>query len=73
MLLPAQGDGYRRIWLAGISLGGFASLGMLMRQTDSIEGVLTIAPYLANPSCCGRWLPRAARRPMPRRRNRAAT
>jgi len=49
VLLPAQREGYRRIWLVGISLGGFASLGLLMRQTASIEGVLAIAPYVGPP------------------------
>ena len=49
VLLPALRDGYHRIWLVGISLGGFASLGLLMRQTESIEGVLTIAPYVGPP------------------------
>jgi pimeloyl-ACP methyl ester carboxylesterase len=50
VIAPAQRDGYRRIWLVGISLGGFASLGLLMRQPESIEGVLTIAPYLGSPA-----------------------
>jgi len=50
VLLPAQRDGYRRIWLVGISLGGFASLGVLMRQPNAIEGVLTIAPYVGQPA-----------------------
>jgi pimeloyl-ACP methyl ester carboxylesterase len=50
VLLPAQRDGYRRIWLVGISLGGFASLGLLMRQSEAIEGVLTIAPYVGQPT-----------------------
>ena len=59
VIVPAQRDGYRRIWLVGISLGGFASLGSLMRQPDSIEGVLAIAPYVGSPAllqagrCCG--------------------
>jgi len=50
VLLPARRDGYRRIWLVGISLGGFASLGLLMRQPEAIEGVLTIAPYVGPPA-----------------------
>ncbi|HEU5297718.1 MAG TPA: alpha/beta hydrolase-fold protein [Burkholderiaceae bacterium] len=49
VLAPAQREGYRRIWLVGISLGGFASLGLLMRQPEAIEGVLTIAPYVGPP------------------------
>jgi len=48
--VQANRDGYRRIWLVGISLGGFASLGLLMRQSEAIEGVLTIAPYVGQPT-----------------------
>jgi len=50
VIVPAQREGYRRIWLVGISLGGFASLGVLMRQPESIEGVLAIAPYVGSPT-----------------------
>ena len=50
VIVPAQRDGYRRIWLVGISLGGFASLGLLMRQPEAIEGVLAIAPYVGQPA-----------------------
>ncbi|HSW26700.1 MAG TPA: alpha/beta hydrolase, partial [Burkholderiaceae bacterium] len=50
VLAPARRDGYRRIWLVGISLGGFASLGLLMRHPEWIEGVLTIAPYVGSPA-----------------------
>lgn len=50
VIVPAQREGYRRIWLVGISLGGFASLGLLMQQADAIEGVLAIAPYVGRPA-----------------------
>jgi len=50
VLMPAQRDGYRRLWLVGISLGGLASLGLLMRQPELIEGVLLIAPYVGPPA-----------------------
>ena len=46
VLLPAQREGYRRIWLVGISLGGFVSLGLLMRQPEMIEGIVAIAPFV---------------------------
>ncbi|MCW5657534.1 MAG: alpha/beta hydrolase [Burkholderiaceae bacterium] len=46
VIAVAQAAGYRRIWLVGISLGGFASLGALRQQPEAIEGVLAIAPYL---------------------------
>jgi pimeloyl-ACP methyl ester carboxylesterase len=50
VIAPAQRAGYRRIWLVGISLGGFASLGLLRQQPDAIEGVLAIAPYVGRPA-----------------------
>jgi pimeloyl-ACP methyl ester carboxylesterase len=50
VLEPARREGYRRIWLVGISLGGFASLGLLMRHAQWIEGVLAIAPYVGSPA-----------------------
>ena len=50
VLEPAQRAGYRRIWLVGISLGGLASLGLLMQRPEMIEGVLAIAPYVGRPA-----------------------
>lgn len=43
---PARAQGYRQIWLVGISLGGFAALGFGARHGDEIDGIVTIAPYL---------------------------
>ncbi len=43
---PARDQGYRRIWLAGISLGGFVALGYTLHHPDQIEGLCLIAPYL---------------------------
>lgn len=50
VIAPAQRAGYARLWLAGISLGGFASLGLLRQQPHAIEGVLAIAPYVGRPA-----------------------
>jgi hypothetical protein len=50
VLVPAQRAGYRRIWLVGISLGGFAALGLLRQQPGAIDGVLAIAPYVGRPA-----------------------
>jgi hypothetical protein len=50
VLVPAQRAGYPRLWLVGISLGGFAALGLLRQHTQAIEGVLTIAPYVGRPA-----------------------
>jgi hypothetical protein len=46
IVAPALQRGWRRIWLAGISLGGYAALGYALRHPGLLEGVFTIAPYL---------------------------
>ncbi|MBL9077295.1 MAG: alpha/beta hydrolase [Planctomycetes bacterium] len=48
VIAPARARGYRSIWLAGISLGGFGALlyGARYGATDPIDGVFAIAPYL---------------------------
>ena len=46
IVLPARAQGYGRIWLVGISLGGFGALGYAVRHGSEIDGVLAIAPYL---------------------------
>ena len=46
IVLPARAQGYRQIWLVGISLGGFGALGYAVRHGSEIAGVLAIAPYL---------------------------
>jgi enterochelin esterase-like enzyme len=50
VLQPAVQQGYRRIWLVGISLGGFASFGLLMRHAELIEGIVAISPYVGRPA-----------------------
>ena len=49
VLLPARVAGYRRIWLVGISLGGFVALGYAARHAGMVEGVVALAPYLGRP------------------------
>ncbi len=46
---PARTRGYERIWLAGVSLGGFNALRTLARHDREITGVVLIAPFLGNP------------------------
>lgn len=46
VIAPLRQRGYRRIWLAGVSLGGYVAIGYAMRHPDEIEGVVTLAPYL---------------------------
>jgi hypothetical protein len=45
---PAREKGYKSIWLAGISLGGFGSLMYSRVFPDEIEGVIAIAPFIAS-------------------------
>jgi hypothetical protein len=54
VVLPAAARGVRRLWLVGISLGGFAALGYAERHGAELAargplrlaGALAIAPYL---------------------------
>ncbi len=48
LILPARRQGYARIWLVGISLGGFAALGYGMHHGDEIDGVLALAPFVGS-------------------------
>lgn len=47
VVLPARAQGYRQVWLAGISLGGFGSLLYAMEHPEHVDGVVAIAPYVA--------------------------
>lgn len=46
VVLPARSRGVRRVWLAGISLGGYVAMGYALRNPGLVEGVVTLAPYL---------------------------
>lgn len=74
VIRPARRQGYRQVWLAGISLGGFGALGYAARHGREsgaeVDGVLAIAPYLGSNEVIGaigrsggarRWLASAAR------------
>ncbi|HKP65612.1 MAG TPA: alpha/beta hydrolase-fold protein [Casimicrobiaceae bacterium] len=47
VIIPALQRGRSRIWLAGISLGGLATLAYAARHASDIEGILLISPYPA--------------------------
>jgi hypothetical protein len=51
VIVPARAAGYRQIWLAGISLGGFGSLLFSSVNQDrpeaKIDGIMALAPYVA--------------------------
>ncbi|MCA9659678.1 MAG: alpha/beta fold hydrolase [Myxococcales bacterium] len=46
VLAPARAEGYRQIWLVGISMGGLGALLTAQRHADAIDGVVLLAPYL---------------------------
>jgi pimeloyl-ACP methyl ester carboxylesterase len=46
VIAPAKARGYREIWLAGPSMGGFGSLFYARAHTADVTGVLAIAPFL---------------------------
>ena len=46
VLAPARAQGYRRIWLAGISLGGYGAMAYALQHPGQIEGLVCLAPYL---------------------------
>jgi len=43
---PARAKGYRRIWVAGISIGGVGGMLYANARPGEIDGLVLIAPYL---------------------------
>jgi len=48
VIAAAQDAGYARIWLAGISLGGFGAASFAALHAPPIAGLLLLAPYLGS-------------------------
>jgi pimeloyl-ACP methyl ester carboxylesterase len=48
VVATAKSQGYKRIWMGGISLGGFASLIYARRYAHELAGLVLIAPYIGN-------------------------
>lgn len=46
VITPAQARGYRAIWIAGISLGGFGGLIYAKEHPSDVAGLVALAPYL---------------------------
>jgi hypothetical protein len=48
VVLPAVAQGYKHIWMGGISLGSFGTLVYARRNAHLLAGLVLIAPYLGN-------------------------
>jgi pimeloyl-ACP methyl ester carboxylesterase len=46
---PAKLQGYRNIWLVGISLGGFGSIWYDLENPGDLAGIVALSPYLGEP------------------------
>ncbi len=49
VLTPARAQGYRHIWLLGISLGGFGAFALAQSPGADVAGLVVLAPYLGEP------------------------
>lgn len=47
VIRPARAQGYRSIWMAGISLGGFGALRYGRAHPEEVAGIIALAPYVA--------------------------
>jgi pimeloyl-ACP methyl ester carboxylesterase len=43
---PLRARGYRELWVAGTSLGGFGAVGYVRTHPERVAGVLLFAPYM---------------------------
>ena len=46
VIRPARAQGYRQIWLVGISIGAVGAMLYADAHPDDVDGVVLIAPYL---------------------------
>lgn len=44
---PLWSQGYRQIWLAGISLGAYGAMRFLQADREGIDGLLLLSPFLS--------------------------
>lgn len=50
IILPARQAGYEKVWLLGISMGGFGSLLYASEHPEQVDGVILLAPFLGDRS-----------------------
>ena len=43
---PQRAAGYKKLWLVGISIGGFGALIHELARPGTVDGIVTLAPYL---------------------------
>jgi pimeloyl-ACP methyl ester carboxylesterase len=48
LIAPSLAAGYRHIWLAGISIGGYVAMAYADRYPGGVEGLFLMAPYPGN-------------------------
>lgn len=48
VLRPLRADGYREIWLVGVSLGGFGAIHTAIEHPGLVDGMVLLAPYVAD-------------------------
>lgn len=48
VIAPLRRQGYRQVWLAGISLGGMGSLLYDQAYPGQVDGILLLSPYLGD-------------------------
>jgi pimeloyl-ACP methyl ester carboxylesterase len=65
IIRPARAAGVTRVWLLGISMGGFGSLVYQLHHPDEVDGIILMAPYLGEWDELEAWLadPAAYRAP----------
>ena len=70
---PARTQGYKEIWIVGVSLGGLGSLLYSAEHPETVKGILLIAPFPGQTQCSPKSRKQAVRSPgRAHRRHRAA-
>lgn len=49
VLAPARAQGYEKIWLVGVSMGGFGGLWTAQLHPEDVDGIVLLAPFTGRP------------------------